>query len=393
MKMSDGFSSSKGLVEDLRTKKVAVAVEDNQGRLRLRWSYAGRRYCLALGLPTNKANLKAARQKATQIELDIVSGNFDNSLQKYQANRPSKIDTKVSAEDLFREFTTYRSERVAKRTLEKYQLTQQNLIQFFQDKPAKSISTGEAERFVRWFTAAGLGCTTIRARLMLIKAAWNWGIKECRVDFNPWLDLPLLVKIPPQQKPKPFTLEEIVTILQAFRTDRYYHHYSDYVEFLFGTGCRTSEALGLCWKHISDDCSSVWVGESLCRGVRKATKTNRARTVSLTPSLQQMLIRRRPLKPDPEALVFTSPKGTYIDDHNFRNRAWVTILGRLGIPYRKPYTTRHTLISHALEQGMNPVLVAQLTGHDVQTLYQHYAGCVVSRPRLPTLWLPVGESE
>jgi integrase len=57
----------------------------------------------------------------------------------------------------------------------------------------------------------------------------------------------------------------------------------------------------------------------------------------------------------------------------------------LGIDYRKPYTTRHTLISHALDMNMNPVAVAQLTGHNVETLYENYAGVVNSRPRLPEL--------
>lgn len=98
-----------------------------------------------------------------------------------------------------------------------------------------------------------------------------------------------------------------------------------------------------------------------------------------------MLLSRRPSEPDPEELVFLSPNGKPKNDRDFRRRAWKTILTRLGIPYRKPYTTRHSLISHALETGMSPVMVAQLTGHDVQTLYQNYAGCVVSRPRLPEL--------
>ncbi len=57
----------------------------------------------------------------------------------------------------------------------------------------------------------------------------------------------------------------------------------------------------------------------------------------------------------------------------------------LELDYRKPYNTRHTFISHALDKGMNPVEVAQLTGHDVQTLYENYAGVVNSRPRLPEL--------
>ena len=96
-----------------------------------------------------------------------------------------------------------------------------------------------------------------------------------------------------------------------------------------------------------------------------------------------MLLKRQPANPDPDELVFSSPKGGVIDDCNFRNRAWKTILTRLEIDYRKPYTTRHTLISHALDLGLNPVMVAQLTGHDVETLYQNYAGNVNSRPRLP----------
>lgn len=123
----------------------------------------------------------------------------------------------------------------------------------------------------------------------------------------------------------------------------------------------------------------------MSRGVRKSTKTNRARTISLTSKLRTMLLARRPAECDPNGLVFTSPKGGAIDDHNFRNRAWKTVLTRLEIDYRKSYTTRHTLISHALDLGMNPVAVAQLTGHDVQVLYQNYAGNVNSRPRLPEL--------
>jgi integrase len=39
-----------------------------------------------------------------------------------------------------------------------------------------------------------------------------------------------------------------------------------------------------------------------------------------------------------------------------------------------------------LEAGMNPVVVASITGHDVQTLYRNYAGCVVSRPSVPELF-------
>jgi len=157
------------------------------------------------------------------------------------------------------------------------------------------------------------------------------------------------------------------------------------VEFRFGSGCRTGEIVGLCWKHISEDCSTIWIGESLVKGERKATKTNRARHITLTPKLQAMLQELKQVSHAPEDLVFKGPKGSHIDVHNFAKRGWKKILTKLGIDSRRPYNTRHTLISHALDQGMNPVEVAQLTGHDVQTLYKNYAGSVNSRPRLPEL--------
>jgi integrase len=47
-----------------------------------------------------------------------------------------------------------------------------------------------------------------------------------------------------------------------------------------------------------------------------------------------MLLSRRTESYEPEALVFTSARGEAIDDHNFRNRAWKSVLQELGIDYR-----------------------------------------------------------
>jgi integrase len=80
--------------------------------------------------------------------------------------------------------------------------------------------------------------------------------------------------------------------------------------------------------------------------------------------------------------VFPAPEGGAIDSDNFRHRAWTKVLKRLSIPYRKPYTTRATFISLALARGVNPVNLAAITGHDVHTMFKHYAG-VVGEVALP----------
>ena len=57
----------------------------------MRWSCESKRYCLALGLPYTDVNLKVAEQKARQIELDILSSNFDPTLNKYRIKQVAVI--------------------------------------------------------------------------------------------------------------------------------------------------------------------------------------------------------------------------------------------------------------------------------------------------------------
>ena len=86
----------------MKTPKGCVAVENSKNRLRLRWSCEGKRYCLSLGLTYNLINLKLAQKTANQIELDIASGNFDSSLDKYghKQTTPAKAAKQVSKDQL-----------------------------------------------------------------------------------------------------------------------------------------------------------------------------------------------------------------------------------------------------------------------------------------------------
>lgn len=174
-------------------------------------------------------------------------------------------------------------------------------------------------------------------------------------------------------------------IVNAFRQSEYYHRYADFVEFLLSTGCRTGEAIGLRWKHLSDDCSNVWIGEIWTRRKQRPPKTNRDRRFALNAKVQNLLLARKSATAKPDDFVFPSLRGLGIDDHNFSQRVWKKMLKEAGVPYRKLYNTRHTFISHALESGMSPVLIAHITGHNLETLLRHYAGIVNSRPTLPEI--------
>ena len=80
--------------------KGSVNREVFQDRLRLAWSWEGKRFWVYLGLPDSIVNCKAACIKARTIELDMTSGNFDPSLAKY---KPQKQES-ISVSDLFDKF-------------------------------------------------------------------------------------------------------------------------------------------------------------------------------------------------------------------------------------------------------------------------------------------------
>lgn len=238
-----------------KAHKGTVQIGVDKGYLRLRWTYLGKRYALTLGVPDSKLNRSIAESKACIIEGDLVTGNFDPSLKKYKRKPALKRDL-LTVVELFRLFTTEKAKSVYPRTLENYEATINYLEKWFGGKPAEYVGIEAAERFIDWLSERNKG-RVLKERIGLLKACWGWGAKKRFVELNPWTELVKRIRVQPKQMPKPFTREKIGAVIQAFRSDRHYCYYADFVEFLFGTGCRTGEAIGLRWDHLTDDCSSV----------------------------------------------------------------------------------------------------------------------------------------
>jgi integrase len=199
---------------------------------------------------------------------------------------------------------------------------------------------------------------------------------------NPWPAQIARIKTQPKQKVKPFTGAEVSAILSAFKTHPHYSHYADFVGFLFGCGTRFGEAVALRWEDVAEDFSTVWIGWSITGRdrPRNLTKTGKARTVLVSSKIAEMLRERyEAMQPRPSDLVFPAPKEGHINDSLFRRRAWKSVLESLNIPYRKPYRTRHTAISHALKSGANYIELAEATGHDAKVLHQNYASAIESK--------------
>jgi integrase len=360
---------------------MRVYIERDRQRLRLRIIYRGKKHQFSTGLTDTRTNRAYVQGIASRIELDMISGQFDPTLLKYRPKTVGSNPAGVSCPDLFERFTQAiaKDKALYPGSLRRYQGCASHVRKSL-DMPAHQVNEGTVGNFAAVMLQS-VSNRTAKEYLWMLKSCWEWAKTRYHVaDENPWTAQIQRIKPNSQQRVKPFTAAEVKAIIGAFRSSTHYLHYADFVYFLFGTGCRFGEAAGLQWKHVADDFQTVWIGESVSRGHRKSTKTGKARTVMLSPTVAKMLSdRHTALKPKPDDLVFPSPRGLPIDDHNFRNRAWKATLEQCRIEYRKPYAVRHSAISHALAGGANPMDLAEQTGHDKRVLLSTYAHAIAKQ--------------
>ena len=360
-----------------------IWVEKTGKTLRLRWNYEGKKQALSLGVADHPVGRAFAAKKMAEISMDLISGHYDPTLLKYKPRKLGANPTEISAVELFGRYLTYYKQARSLTHGSEVKLTgiASKLQGFVGNLPANKVTDAVAKNVVsQWLESASN--RTVKEYLYHLKGCWGWAKDKYHVvDPNPWDDSLTRSRsrdnnrVPKQ--PKPFTIAEFQAIVSAFVNHPQYSHYTDFVLFLANSACRPGEAAGLRWKHLGVDRSTAWIGESISRRNQKGTKTGKARTIQLNPVLKQLLIARyERLKPQQDDLVFPSPKGVAIDDHNFCNRAWKTILTSCNIEYRTPYNLRHSAISHALAQGANPIALAEQTGHDKRVLLSTYAHAI-----------------
>jgi integrase len=209
------------------------------------------------------------------------------------------------------------------------------------------------------------------------------GMRVKLIDHNPFAGMSSEIRIKKTSTEDndidPFTKAEREAIIQAFAHDRYYSHYTNYVRFLFYTGCRPSEAVALQWKHISTrDIMFEQAVVKSSRGLvlKQGLKTQANRKFPINAQLKDFLETLKPQDASPDTFIFPGPRRRFIDLHNFRNRAWARVLSALDFRHRKPCQSRHTFITLCLEAGISAQQVAKWVGNTPEVIMKHYAGTI-----------------
>lgn len=366
-----------------KASKGSVGIESFQGRLRLRLPrqlYGGKQRYLSLGVADTLENRKLAESKAKQIELDILAGYFDDTLEKYKPqthSNPSKSiekrQTELPLNVLWDRYTAYKAKVLSVTTINKdFKKTKNHIASL----PTQQVSDAI---LIRDALLSKLSPNAAKRVLTQLKACCDWAVDSGLITNNPFNGMAQAIKTvakDDEDSINPFNRAEQEGIIAAFAKHRYYSHYTSYVKFLFMTGCRTSEAIGLTWKHIDAKLARITFSEAVVEGNRKDTKTHKIRRFPINEPLRALLLSIRPEDCTPDLPVFQSPKGGLIDAHNFLNRAWKTVLSELNIEYRSQYNTRHTFITNCLEAGVSVVQISKWVGNSPEVIMKHYAGTI-----------------
>lgn len=135
------------------------------------------------------------------------------------------------------------------------------------------------------------------------------------------------------------------------------------------TGLRIGEIIGLRWGRVDLSGRSLRV-EEICQEGHFGTPKTKAsrRDVPLAPMVvTALLARRRPPENSPDALVFSTSKGTPLSAHNLRNRSLIPACKLAGLTPVNWHALRHTHASLLHSEGV-PLRVAQAQlGHSHMT--------------------------
>lgn len=191
--------------------------------------------------------------------------------------------------------------------------------------------------------------------------------------------------IPRQKEPKtdvdPLSREEVKRFLAALPQPTF-GLYAGYINFwrifyivAFGTGMRPSEQFALTWACIDFTRKQILVRQGFVDGEFTDLKTlGSHRIIDMLPHVETALREHQAHMADKSLYAFPNAHGGLLNVANLRNYVWLPTLKRAGLRLRKPYETRHTFASNALEARVSPPWVSKMLGHStLKTLFDHYA--------------------
>jgi integrase len=354
---------------------VSVSINSND-RLQLtfpRWiarKIGKSRLSISLDLPNTKENRKIAEDKAFEINTDIAYGKFRGTSKEtirsfYQVSISAGYDnpTQLSL-DLWEKYKADKALTLKPKSMEALDYYSQVLSKI------ECVPHYEVKEKLLSVTSSQVA----RKILMYLSGCYEWGVVNGLVSDNPYkgrfseLPKPDWLTEP---EPNPFTREEKETIIARFNEHETCQYYSPIIQFLFLTGCRPSEAVGLKQNSIKKRTINFRESIVLIKGrstPTKKSKNNKVRTFPISVDLFQLTESLNISNTD--NLVFPSKNGRPIN-LNYLRKIWVKIVDPIKADTTL-YCCRDTFITEQISNGIPPAIIAKWVDSSVAMIEKYY---------------------
>jgi integrase len=359
-----------------------IAIAHNGGWLRLRVPGSllpdDRVQFIALGLEDTPANRLSAAAKVLEMRRDMLDGEFDTTLDKYRRKTKTKASKIIEIGALWIEYLKYKH-KTAKES--HYDHLANGLGRLIVASPYQELN--DALAFREWLLANTTVGMTKRI-LTHCNAAVMWGIKNRIVagSSSPYDgmsgDLPKHAW-ELEGKPNAFTLAEIAKVRAAFsdNDDINVENYAMFIDFLFLTGCRPSEAIGLRVCDVAANRSHITFNGAIVRVQGRAVRTtgsknNKSRKFPINRDLEKLLDEAIWDTFKPDDLIFTSIQRKTILYTYFCRYIWKPVVTPIIGRDSTPYSCRDSFITHQLAGSMPPSNVCAWCDTSIPVIQKRY---------------------
>jgi integrase len=357
----------------MRSNSRAAEAQARNGRVIVRlprnW-FDGKQTTFSLGLPENIDNLSHGNQIAAQINQDYRAGKFDRSLTKY---RPQSIDVSpdYTIQKLWAKYCDYKLVAWKAKTINYNQVI---IGRWIARLPPNWRNPLIVRSFLMGETTPGITARVLQS----LSSCIDWAMRMGLVDagHNPYQKMAGEVKT--QKKSggaNALSVEEETRLIQDFYSSPVWQCYGHFVEFLFLSGCRPSEAVGLHWEQVAHDFSTIFFDRSVVQigkeyQLNRLSKTNRSRIFPCSDRLQRLMaeIRSASFAPGP---IFQL-RGQYLSYSAFQYRAWKNLAMPILLRPSTPYSARDTFITRQIAAGKPIAVVAKWVDNSVKMIEGKY---------------------
>lgn len=345
----------------------------SESSIQIDFEYKGQRCRERIKLKPTPANLKRAEQHRFAILEAIERGTFDYATTFPDSPRRfAFLEAKgggITIEYWLETWFNRQKQHLKTSTFDAYRkIIFNTLIPELGQIYLADLRKSHVREMCEKMTASNKRMANIQSPLRI---AMKDAVDDELIETNPLFGWKYARKEAPKAKDDvdPFSADEQAAILNACKDPQ--HH--NLFQFAFWTGLRTSELIAIEWGDVDWIRGVIRITRAITQVSDEAeiTKTKRGtRDVKLLSPALEALNAQKQFSFLANGAIFLNPRTSepWQGDQPIRQGAWMPILRRAGVRYRRPYQTRHTYASMMLTAGESATWLANQMGHSDTTM-------------------------